>query len=240
MNRLLFVAVAVAFVSACNSSPSSPSVAPPPTPQPVVTTVAGTVWESTITGRQPLPGVGIDLSPEFQYWPPTTTTDAQGHYQVTTIHGTGKVRAELAGYSQPCRVPVTATTGIDVYMVSNALLATTGIPSSMPIVPPTLTGLVFEQTPQGRRPIVGATVIGDFSYGYGWAPSATTQSDATGRYLLCAVQSVYDAFGVVASAPGYAEKELGVDIPAISTFDIELAPNSSLSVKSRHSRISTR
>lgn len=226
MNRLLFVAVVVAFVAACNSSPSSPSVAPPPTPQPVaqVSMVTGTVWESTIAGRQPLPGVGIDLSGEFQSWPPTTTTDAQGHYQVTTVHGTGKVRAVLAGYSQPCRVPVTATTGIDVYMVSNALLATTGIPSSMPIVPPTLTGLVFEQTPQGRRPIVGATVIGDFTGGDGWAPSATTQSDATGRYLLCAVASAWDAFGVVASAPGYAEKELDVDIPAISTFDIELAP----------------
>jgi len=64
MDRLLFVAVVVAFVAACNSSPSSPSVAPPPTPQPVaqVSMVTGTVWESTIAGRQPLPGVGIDLS----------------------------------------------------------------------------------------------------------------------------------------------------------------------------------
>ena len=129
----------------------------------------------------------------------------------------------LTGYSQPCRVPITATTDIDIYMVSNALLATTGIPSSMPIQQPTLAGLVFEQTPQGRRPIPGATVIGDFTGGDGWAPSATTESDATGRYLLCGVQNVY-AFAVVASAPGYAQAEIPVDIPSTTTFDIALAP----------------
>jgi hypothetical protein len=222
MNRLLFVAVVVALVSACNS-PSSPSVVPPATQPVAQVVISGTVWESTITGRQPLPGVGIDVSPEFQSWPPTTTTDAQGRFHLTPIHGTGKVRAELTGYSQPCRVPITAFTGIDVYMVSNALLATAGIPSSLPIRPPTLTGLVFEQTPQGRRPIAGATVIGDFTGGDGWAPSATTQSDATGRYLLCDVQPVYLSFAVDASAPGYAEKEIQINIPAITTFDIELA-----------------
>jgi len=96
MSRPLFVAVVAAFVSACHSSPSSPSVAPPSTTPPVgqVGLVSGTVWECTITGRQPLPGVGIDVSPEFQSWPPITTTDANGRFQASTMHGQAR--------SEPC------------------------------------------------------------------------------------------------------------------------------------------
>ena len=193
-------------------------------------TLSGTVYESTPNGNRPLPGVGIDVSAELQPFPPQTTTDAQGHYQVSKTAGDFKVRAELAGYSQPCRTAVTLAASspsgvIDVYMVRNELLSTTGVPSSMPVHQPTLTGVVFERTEQGSRPIAGATVIADVGGGDGYAvvPIATTMSDAAGRYLLCGVESVTSSLAVYASAPGYRNVDVPVSVPTPSTFDVELA-----------------
>src|SRR5437588_4815498 len=206
MIRLMIVGVVATSICACNSRPpvgptqsttrvnATPTPSPPPPPS--AFSVSGIVYESTASGRRSLAGVGIDVSLEYQSWPPRTTSDAQGHYQVSgsyvASNGGFKVRGELPGYSQPCRAPITPTQNgtVDIYMVSNVLLSTTGAPSSMPSRPPTVTGLIFEQTPQGRRPIGGATVIGDFTAGDGWAPSATTISDVAGHYMLCGVDDI--------------------------------------------------
>ena len=120
---------------------------------------------------------------------PTATTRSPGAAGLLADLTGPSVIATKAGYSQPCRAPVaSATNGVlDIYLVSDEILSTTGVPSSMPILQPTLSGLVFERTPEGARPIPAAFVIGDFTGGFGWAPSATTRSDATGRYMLCGV-----------------------------------------------------
>ena len=143
------------------------------------------------------------------------------------MRGSGplKLIAEKPGYSQPCRVPI-ADTNVDqdVYLVSNDTLSIIGVPSSMPIAQPTLTGLVFELTPQGIEPIAGAHVVLDFTGGMGWAPSATTNTDAAGRYLLCNVVDIICGSGwyALVSKPGYGE--LYVPVPRASTgsFDVEL------------------
>src|SRR5205807_9221460 len=74
---------------------------------------------------------------------------------------------------------------LDLRIVSKAALSAD--PSS---VPPQaagyriITGVLFENSPEGRRPLPGAFVdvepIGDF-------PAAITYSDPQGRYLLCGI-----------------------------------------------------
>jgi hypothetical protein len=168
--------------------------------------LSGVVYEATAVGRQPLAEVRIDVSAEYQTLPPAVVTDAAGRYSVEVLAGQNlKIIAERPGYSQPCRVPVArGVTEQDVYLVSDATLAMSGIPSTMPTVPPILTGRVFERTSQGPRPISDAAVIGDFSGGNGWAPSATTKTDPDGRYSLCNVDNkVGGGLLLLVSKPGY-------------------------------------
>ena len=194
----------------CRDTPSlplAPSTPPPSSvtipPAAPILNVTGVVYDTTADGPRPLPGVAIDISVEYQSWPPTITSDAEGRYR-DTGGGGRKLVAEKAGYSQPCRVAIIATDrDQDVYLISNDLLATTGVPASMPIVEPVLTGRVFERMAQGDQPIVGAKVVLDFTGGMGWAPSATTVTDASGRYLLCNVVNVGLGFAALVQKQGY-------------------------------------
>ena len=153
-------------------------------------TLSGTVYESTREGRRPLAGASLDISIDYQARLPVTTTDVDGRYSfVGASLEKLNVRVEKAGYSQPCRaaVALAADRVMDVYVVADATLSVDGVPASMPVIQPTLSGTVFEHAPEGVRTIPGVKIIGDFSAGLGWGPSATTVSDAAGRYLLCGV-----------------------------------------------------
>jgi hypothetical protein len=231
--RLLPMLGLILLAAACGEPPRSP-VAPsaplPPNsttlpPTPAQFNITGVVYETSADGRRPLAGVGIDVSVEYQSWRPQTTSDAEGRYSISGMSPTLalKLIATKAGYSQPCRLPIIATNQVhDVYLVSNEVLSTTGVPPTLSVVQPTLSGLVFEQTPEGRRPISGAAVIGDFTGGMGWAPSATTRTDTSGRYVLC---NVVDASGLglalLVSKEGYDNAFVSV-YPLVSSFDVEL------------------
>jgi hypothetical protein len=230
-SRLNALAAVVLLATACGETrpPFEPSPSPsaPITPPPLdILAVTGVVYESTDAGRRPLADVAIDISVEYQSWPTTTRTDADGRYKQILASNPVKLKliAEKSGYSQPCRVPIAYTSiDQDVYLVSNETLSTTGVPSSMPIIQPTLTGLVFERTPQGMQPIAGARVVLDFTGGMGWAPSATTNTDAAGRYLLC---NVVDSTGLglyaLVSKTGYADRYIPVIGASTGSFDVEL------------------
>ena len=120
-----------------------------------------------------------------------TLSFSRGHF---------KVVAEKSGFVQPCRanVDLQHDTARDIFLVSNELLAKHGIPSSLPIIEPTISGLVFERTASGVRPVAGAGVGIDFTAGFGWAASAFTVSGPDGRFLLCNVTDV--GFGIGISA----------------------------------------
>jgi hypothetical protein len=205
-----------------------PSSANPPPAHPA--TVTGVVYDSSAGGRLPLPDVAIDISVEYQSWPSSIRTDLHGRYTAPDQSGPRKLVAEKPGYSQPCRVPITSTDkDQDVYLVSDALLSTTGVPGSLPIVQPVLTGRVFRRTELGELPIAGASVVLDFSGGMGWAPSARTMTDASGRYLLCNAVDVGFGFYALVSKPGYITTYVFVTVQPPGTFDIELSPQSSSS-----------
>ena len=232
MNHRLHVLGLVVLAAACGDSPgpaAAPSSVPPlpSSPAPMRTiAVTGTVYESTASGRRPLANVDIDISVEYQSWPPTVRTDANGRYRrPNVIPGPPlKLVAEKEGYSQPCRVPIQVTEADqDVYLVSNQTLSSTGIPAAMPIVEPTLSGLIFERTADGIQPIAGASIVLDFTGGMGWAPSATTVSDPAGRYLLCnVVDSTSLGLNALVSKPGFVTAYVPVLLRSNGTFDLEL------------------
>ena len=208
------------------SLPLAPSTPPPSSatvpPAAPINNITGVVYDTTAAGRRPLPDVAIDISVEYQSWPPTITSDAEGRYRATGGGGR-KLVAQKTGYSQPCRVPILSTDrDQDVYLVSNDLLATTGVPASMPLVEPVLTGRVFERTAQGDQPVEGASVILDFTGGMGWAPSATTVTDALGRYLLCNVVDIGFGFAALVAKRGYVSAFVAVNVKPSASFDIEL------------------
>jgi hypothetical protein len=69
--------------------------------------------------------------------------------------------------------------------------------------------------------VSGVSITLDFTGGMGWAPSATTVSDATGRYLLCNVEdSTGLGLAVLVTKEGYGDVFTGVT--RLSAFDIEL------------------
>ena len=221
---LALVVCGCAPAPSSTTSPSPP--APAPNPSPPRFTVSGVVYQSAQGGATPLAEVGLDVSVDYQSWPPNVTTDAVGRYQFAIGGGPRlKVRAEKEGHSQPCAATFTPSgnTTLDVYVVPNSVLSTTGIPASMPIRQPSVAGTVFERMADGStRGLSGATLIADFSSGLGWSPSATTVSDAAGRYFLCGLTSTLGieldvektgyrgAF--VALTSGVGEKDLDIEL----------------------------
>jgi hypothetical protein len=217
------------FTIACDdATPIRPSsVRPPPSQTAQLSSgarLSGVVYEATTEGLRPLAGVPLDISVEYQAWPPLTTSDGAGRYSVSGLStGNLKVRAEMQGYSQPCRAAI-ALTGdgtLDVFLVSDVALSTKGAPGSMPIAQPIMSGTVNERTSRGLLPLVGVRLTADFSAGFGWAPSATTLSDSAGRYVLCGVTNVGHGVVMIAGKQGYVGVSLPVTSPDAS-FDIEL------------------
>lgn len=205
--------------------PSLPSL-PAPAP-PSLFTLSGVVYESTPEGLRPLADAPLDVSAEYQSHNPRTISDSQGRYRISGLSGENlKVVIEKGGYSQPCRaaVALAGDSVLDLYVVSDARVRQTGLPASMPITPPVLIGFVFERTVSGVKPVVGARVTVDFSGGLGWAPSATTLTDAAGRYLLCGVANAGFGVDVVAAKVGYPLVIIPVSTPVTSHLDIELVP----------------
>jgi hypothetical protein len=109
---------------------------------------------------------------------------------------------------------------MDVYVMADATLSADGVPASMPVIQPTLSGTVFEHAAEGVRTVPGVKIVGDFSAGLGWGPSATTVSDAAARYLLC---GVYGRLGLELWIP-HLRRYVPVNAPMTTTLDIDLTP----------------
>ena len=152
----------------CSETPSSP-VAPSEVPtappvDPVISTLNGIVYEVSVGSRRPLASVGLDISVEYQSWPPSRFTDSEGRFSAPNVGPGLKIAATKTGHSQPCRVQVRTPTALhEVYLVADEVLSTTGIPPSMPITGPVLTGRVFERTAAGEMPVSGAFITLDFT-----------------------------------------------------------------------------
>jgi hypothetical protein len=165
---------------------SAPPASPEASPQ-TGYAVSGTVTETVDGSARPLAGqllrvfvwetenlpAGLTLRGTVR----DVTTDAQGRY-LTSVPKS-KVFVNAWAKRQPCLATalVTGDTILDV---------STGAFDS-PSAGPMITGVVYEATPDGRRPLKGASAWLDISQD---AYVAHTVSDETGRFFFCHVDTL--------------------------------------------------
>lgn len=118
------------------------------------------------------------------------STDSTGHYELVNVPDGAVVTLQLeaVGYTQQCASPVLTVHGdttFDATLVSSDRLSASA--SSVPPSSPgmrTISGTIFESTPNGPRAVSGASVdfepIEDFG-------AAFTSTDSQGHYLLCGI-----------------------------------------------------
>ena len=157
------------------------------------------------------------------------TSDATGHFVVDGLpNATIYLQTDLVGYDEPCSSTLylngaDATTNLEMVSKSHPLpeLATTL---------PSITGVVYEMTPNGRQPIAGAWIDYDVDGGMGLV-EATTTTDANGRYAICNLSSLFEKFTgmghiqeVAAGKTGYEWTWQDMYVAGAMQVDFELKP----------------
>jgi hypothetical protein len=170
------------------SGPTSPAPTPPEHASPTFT-LSGVVLDYTAAGPQPRSGVPLIVrswgrpGPLLEY---AVTSGANGQYEISGIP-VGAVTIQpstKADYRAPCP-PGTNVLNYNanfyVNVASTALLSTAGAPEAMPRSGIWISGVVFERTSEGTRPIAGAAVdLEDDEMVY-----ASTLTDSAGQFLVC-------------------------------------------------------
>ena len=217
MMRVAGALFLVLFTVACRDrgsvGPPITGPSPAPNPTPVGSIVSGVVLERTPQGTRPVPGAIVFLLFPVRQ----TTSDVAGRYRFAGVPDGFFVLQASKGpeYDQPCgaTVHLTADVTIDIELVPQ------DSPSlSMTLGSPILSGVVFETTSEGRRPVPGARLFlgGDFD-----PVIATTTSNADGRYLLCRLPVGVSTY-LDAAKSGYASTNLPLHIQRDAVVDIEM------------------
>ena len=177
---------------------------PVPSPTPVAgtmghrgtATVSGTVYEHRASGARPLAGFRFTLRASTNPWvyrDQEVTSDAGGHYVFSAAIGTNlvvQIPAD-AGYHAPCPAGlerILDDANVDVHLVLDSVLTSTGMPESVPTWIPRVSGVVSLQVLDGPEvhglPLVGASV--ELVRSPGGLGNSITLTDGEGRYVLCA------------------------------------------------------
>jgi len=133
------------------------------------------------------------------------------------------LRLGVSTLYQPCVVTLSASSNVshDVHIVTDPAQLGAHLPAELVADLPTLSGVVFENTPAGRQPLSGVRLEVDMLWGLGDV-SATTLTDSDGRYVLCGLtgNSPY----LYASKAGFKGGDVGtVSLTSSNTIrDIEL------------------
>lgn len=220
VSRLPWLLCALSVCSACSEdrTPVTPSGPVPPS----VFVLSGTAYEHGPFGQRPMPNVALEISSDAQHLAPLSTS-TDGRYSLSTSSSEIAVRARADGFRQPCGAAsvLTRDTTLDVHLVPDTVLLTTGIPASMVVSEPHISGRVFERTVSGDRPIKSASVFGHFDVGMSWS-TVDTVTDASGRYLLCGLKDrtlLY--FGADGYRPGGG---VTINLDSTTAYDLELFP----------------
>jgi Bacterial Ig-like domain len=206
----------------------------PPFPTGGSNSVSGVVFERTATGTTPLANVQIWTWVQYSngngYSHYAATSDATGHYRVDGLPNTGDglpnatiyLQTDLEGYDEPCSSTLNLngsnpTVNLEMVSKSHPLpeLATSL---------PSITGVVYEMTPNGRKPIAGAWVEYDPMGGMGLI-EATTTTDENGRYAICNLASLPPwPSNVAAGKTGYQWVSQDLHLAGAMQLDFELKP----------------
>jgi hypothetical protein len=79
------------------------------------------------------------------------------------------LRVEVSTLYQPCVVTVSASNNVspDVHIVADPAQLGAHVPADLLAAVPTLSGVVFENTPAGKQPVSGVRVEVDMLWGLG-------------------------------------------------------------------------
>jgi hypothetical protein len=187
--------------------------------------ISGTVWLHTAAGVRPFANSSVFGWIAFGTRGQTTgriPTDANGRYTLPAPVGS-RVRLGIGGGAyQPCAVTVSgdSDTTRDIHAVDDPRQLGARLPPQLLADTPTVSGQVFELDEGGRRPVADVRVESDGLFGLGLV-TATTLSDADGRYVLCGFQGEASTV-VFASKTGYQLFEATTPINGNTTLNIEL------------------
>lgn len=181
----LSICLALAACEKASQVPTTPSGPETSFSPPYSFALSGVVFETTAQGLRPLPNADMEgwvESARSGYSIRVDRTDAAGRYSIPAVPADSLVfvtASSRSGLYQACAATarMTADAVLDVELVSTAAPRRT-IQGS-----PTLSGVLFETTPQGKTPIAGGWVYYDWGCLDGAVASAPT--DAQGRYELC-------------------------------------------------------
>ena len=204
MEGVTALVVSLTLISACggsdyrSSQPSSPSPVPSPsaapspppvaTPMPAGFQLSGTVFETTPQGSQAVSGGRIFFWIGSHYGG-QIAVDESGRYLIAGLVAAPIIRLTWMpdwqmlglGLHQPCPANIampSADTRRDIEVVRS------GSPG-VRYDSPTLSGIVYESTADGRRPLPRTRVLFSIDESSGFDAYADTDSD--GRYILCRI-----------------------------------------------------
>jgi hypothetical protein len=219
---------AVVAIAACDHSAAptlQPSPSPGPSPVAENATIAGVVWQHASDGVKPLAAASVGgwvqaAGSGWRVGPIQTDGDGRYSFQVPA---NAWLRVEVFPPYQPCVVTISASSSVshDVHIVADPKQLGAHLPAELLTDMPTLTGVVFENTPDGKQPVSGVRLEVDMLYGLGDV-SATTLTDSDGRYVLCGL--VGNSPYIYASKAGFRVGDVGtVSLTGANTIrDIEL------------------
>jgi hypothetical protein len=192
----------------------------PPFPTGGSNVITGSVLERTPEGTRPRPDRRVWAWVQRSnngYSAGSVRTDADGNYSFPTLPDAFIVlQAGGDGYDQPC-----AST---LQLTSSGAQATVEIVSeTTPIYDPDppapgLRGVVFEMTPEGRRPVARARVFVETLFEI---VAATTMTDEQGRYSVCRLPTT--GTYVTPVKEGYVLKGTDVALSGVVTLDLEMS-----------------
>jgi hypothetical protein len=188
-------AVADSSPSAVDNSPNKDAPSPPRGNF----TIRGIVTERLVAGAvRPMPGVNVNawvdagtMGYSYMWANGGRRTDGAGRYELTGLPGAAIVIVDAwidgHGYVQQCAAPPTrmeADTTVDLQLVSRENVSSTSDQVPLPPGFRFVAGVIFENTPAGKRPVRGVHV--DYEPVMDSA-AARTFTDENGRYLLCGI-----------------------------------------------------
>jgi hypothetical protein len=190
--------VLAGILAACNDSPPTPAPSPltsDPAPAPNPLAVSGVVLEHTAEGSRPLAGLRfLMFFSADQSWdndnpgPTSVTSDGNGRYLVAAPIGS-LVAIEIpgeAGYHAPCPPGfdhITGNANMDIHVVADTILSSTGRPQSVPYTPVWISGTVVEGSYDDALPVAGASV--ELAGEVGAPLRSVTLSNSNGNFFVC-------------------------------------------------------
>ena len=218
------------------TSPSAPT--PPSDPTPTGFRLSGVVIERTPSGLRPVSGGGVFFWFESSLGG-RVEVDTSGRYAIPGLSAgrfvrvTATASGDVSGLHQPC--PVNATiTGDTERDIEVARLGSREFTYDSP----TLSGVVSEETPSGRRPLMGARVL-DYIHRTGAGFDAHTKTDANGRYQFCRIPrgegrvgagDCNDAIMALLPVEVNGDTVVDIDLPAFNTCPGVRVPGSGVPV----------